>query len=102
MHAFYCGLSNDIRTLVGKRNDLSPIKIYEMEKANQQLEMRYESQQAYTSSCRFPRYESGAPQNRSQRGEWRDQRNDRSKQDSREQYNDKPILTIQTVGAGIE
>jgi len=79
MHTFYCGLPNDIRTLVGKRNDLSSIKMYEMEKANQQLEMRYESQQAYTSSCRFLRYESGAFQNRSQRGEWRNQRNDHSK-----------------------
>jgi len=54
MYAFYCGLPSDIWTLVGKRNDLSLTEIYEIvEKANQELKMRYESQQAYTSSCRF-------------------------------------------------
>jgi len=50
MHAFYCGFSSDIRTLVGKRNDLSLKKMYEIEKANQELEVRYESQQIYTFS----------------------------------------------------
>jgi len=39
VHAFYCEPS-DIRTLVEKRNP-SPIEIYD--KANQELEVRYES-----------------------------------------------------------
>jgi len=61
VHAFYYGLPSDNRTLLG--NDLSLTKMYEMvEKANQEFEVRYESQQAYTSSRRFPRYESGAPE----------------------------------------
>jgi len=52
--AFYYGLPNNIRTLVEKRNDLSPIEMYKMiEKANQELEVRYESQQAYISSRTF-------------------------------------------------
>jgi len=96
VYVFYYELPNNIRILkveekelVEKRNDLSPTKMYEMiEKANQELEVRYESQQAYNSSHRFPRYESGASRNRL-RGEWRNQRNNRSRQDSREQFNDK-------------
>jgi len=41
VHAFYCGLSNDIRMLVEKRNDLSSIEMYEMvEKANQEFEVQ--------------------------------------------------------------
>jgi len=28
-HAFYCGLPSDTRTLVEKRNDLSPIEMYD-------------------------------------------------------------------------
>jgi len=58
VYAFYCGLPSDNRTLLG--NDLSLTKMYEMvEKANQEFEVRYESQEAYTSSRRFPRYEFG-------------------------------------------
>jgi len=42
MHAFCCGLSSDIQTLVG--NDFSPIEMYEMvEKPNQKLEMGHNS-----------------------------------------------------------
>jgi len=45
--------------------------MYEIvEKANQEHEVRYESQLVYISSCIFPRYESGAPRNRFQSGEW--------------------------------
>jgi len=45
MHAFYYGLPSDIGILVGKQNNLSSTKMYKMiEKANQELEMRYESQ----------------------------------------------------------
>jgi len=62
-----------------------------IEKTNHELELKYESQQVYTSSHRFPRYESNAPRNQPQRGEWRDQRSDCSRQDSREQFNNKPI-----------
>jgi len=40
VHAFYYGLPSDIQTLVEKRNDLSLIKMYEIEKANQELEIR--------------------------------------------------------------
>jgi len=54
-HAFYCGLSSDIGTIVEKRNDLSPSEMYEMaETANQELKARREPRQAYTSSRRFP------------------------------------------------
>jgi len=46
--------------------------MYEIvEKANQELEVRYESQQVYTPSRRFPPYETG--NSRNQRDEWRDQ-----------------------------
>jgi len=66
--------------------------MYEMvEKANQDLKVRYKSQQACTSSWRFPHYKSGAPRNRPQKSEWRDERNDHSRQDSRQQVNDKCI-----------
>jgi len=60
LHAFYYGLSSvHIRTLVEKWNDLSSIEMYEMVKeTNQQHEIRYESQQTYTSSRRFRWYES--------------------------------------------
>jgi len=55
MHAFYGGLSSNIRTLIEKRNDLSPIEMYEMyEKTNQQVEVRYESQWAYSATWRYP------------------------------------------------
>jgi len=38
VHALYCGLPSDIRTLVEKRNDLSLTEIYEMfEKAIKSL-----------------------------------------------------------------
>jgi len=98
MHAFYYGLPSDIGILVGKRNNLSSTKMYKMiEKANQEFEVRYESQQK-SSLGKFPHYESGAPRNR-QEGEWRDQRNDHSRQDSR--FNNltiNPYLAIQTIG----
>jgi len=42
-HMFYCRLPSDIRTIVGKRNDLSPSEMYEMAKTeNQELKARYE------------------------------------------------------------
>jgi len=38
------GLPSDIRTLLEKQNDLSSNEMYEIiEKANQELEVRYES-----------------------------------------------------------
>jgi len=90
VHAYYCGLPNDIRILVQERNDLSLIEMYKMvEKANQELEVRCESQLAHISSYRFSRYECGAPRDCPQRGEWRDKKNDHSWQDSHQQFNDK-------------
>jgi len=42
MYPLYSGLSSDIWTLVGERNDLPPAKMYEMvEKTNQELEVKY-------------------------------------------------------------
>jgi len=44
-HAFYCGLRGDIRSIIEKRNDLSPSEMYEMaETANQELKARREPQ----------------------------------------------------------
>jgi len=50
-------IPSDIWILVEKRNDLLSIEMYEMfEKTNQEVEARYELQQAYISSRRFLRY----------------------------------------------
>jgi len=59
--AFYCGLRDDIRSIIEKRNDLSPSEMYELgETADQELKARRESQQTYT--CRLSRDEFIAPQ----------------------------------------
>jgi len=77
---------------INRKSKWSFTKTYVMvEKMNQKLEVRYESQQAYTSSRRFPRYKFGAPQNCPQRSEWRNQGNDHSRQDLHKQFNYKPI-----------
>jgi len=61
VHPFYSVLSSDIRTL-REGNDLSPAKMYEMiEKAHPEIEVKYRTQRAYTSSRRFPHYDSGTP-----------------------------------------
>jgi len=61
VHSFYSGLLNDIRTL-RKENDLPPAKMYEMiEKVNPEIEVKYRAQRAYTSSRRFPHYDSALP-----------------------------------------
>jgi len=46
---FYCGLRDDIGSIIEKRNDLSPSEMYELaEVADQELKARRESQQIYT------------------------------------------------------
>jgi len=50
VHAFYCGLPSDIRTLVEKRNDLSLIKMYDRKGESRTRGEIDESQRAYTSS----------------------------------------------------
>jgi len=83
-HAFYCGLRDDIRLIIEKRNDLSPSEMYELaEAANQELKARRESQQIYTR--RFLRGGFIDPLAR-QRVVWRDQRNDYQRSNSYDQY----------------
>jgi len=66
--------------------------MYEMiEKANQELEVKYKSQRTYTSSYTFPYYESGIPRNRSQKDEWKDKKSQLLQQNPREQFDDKLI-----------
>jgi len=94
VHSFYSELPN-IWTLVEKQNDLPLAKMYEMiEKANQELQMKYESQRVYTFSYRFPRYESGAPEIVLREANGKIKKNDHSRQDLYEQFNDKPISRV--------
>jgi len=88
-HAFYCGLRDNIRSIIEKRNDLSPSEMYEMaEMADQELKARRESQYLFTqTSARRVHCPSPA---RPQRGEWMNERNDHHRQDSCEQYNNVP------------
>jgi len=64
---------DDIRSIIEKRNDLSPSEMYELaETAKQELKTRRESQQAYIPSRRLPHGEFVASLARSQRSEWKD------------------------------
>jgi len=54
--------------------------------------MKYRAQRAYTSSYRFPHYDSGISRSRPQKSEWKHQKSDYNRQDTREQFNDKCIL----------
>jgi len=65
--------------------------MYEMvENANQELELKYQAQRACISSHRFPYYESGTPKSPSEK--WIERKkSDNSRQDLREQFNDKFI-----------
>jgi len=79
--AFYCGLRDDIRSIIEKRNDLSPSEMYELaEAADQELKARRESQQIHTR--RLLRGGFIDPPARPQRVAWRDQRNDYQRSNS--------------------
>jgi len=88
---FYSGLSSDLPTLVREQNDLPPAKMYEMvESANQEL-VNIKRSGHMLFRRRFRHYDSSIPRNRPQKGKWKDQKSDYSRQDSREQFNDKSI-----------
>jgi len=83
--AFYCGLRDDIRSIIEKRNDLSLSEMYELaEAADQELKARRESQQIYTR--RLLRGGFIDPPAHPQRVVWRE-RNDYQRSNSYDQYN---------------
>jgi len=72
--------------------------MYEMvEKMTQKLEVRYESQQAYDFFTQISALRVYCPRNRSHKGEWKDQRTDRSKIRANN-LTINPYLPIQIVG----
>jgi hypothetical protein len=92
INEFYYGLPSDIRTLVEKRDDLTPVEFYQIvEKANYKLEKKYDSQQVYVAPYKISRYKPGgktrtissytlydarkAARNTPRRSEWRNYRN---------------------------